>query len=45
MEGYNRQLRKITKPKTAFPTNETLLKILYLSIIDITKKWIQSISA
>ncbi|MCX0365763.1 IS256 family transposase, partial [Clostridium perfringens] len=43
MEGYNRQLRKVTKTKTAFPTDEALLKILYLVTIDITKKWVQSI--
>ena len=35
MEGYNRQLRKVTK--TTFPTDEALLKILYLTTIDITK--------
>ncbi|NGT68476.1 IS256 family transposase, partial [Clostridium perfringens] len=29
--------------KTAFPTDEALLKILYLVTIDITKKWVQSI--
>ncbi|EDT70733.1 ISSod4, transposase [Clostridium perfringens D str. JGS1721] len=43
MEGYNRQLRKVTKTKTAFPTDEALLKILYLATIYITKKWVQSI--
>ena len=43
MEGYNRQLRKVTKTKTAFPTDEALLKILYLATIDITKKWVQSV--
>ena len=43
MEGYNRQLRKVTKTKTAFPTDEALLKILYLATIDITKKLVQSI--
>ena len=43
MEGYNRQLRKVTKTKTSFPTDEALLKILYLATIDITKKWVQSI--
>ena len=43
MEGYNRQLRKVTKTKPAFPTDEALLKILYLATIDITKKWVQSI--
>ena len=41
MEGYNRQLRKVTK--TTFPTDEALLKILYLATIDITKKCVQSI--
>ncbi len=43
MEGYNRQLRKVTKTKTAFPIDESLLKILYLATIDITKKWVKSI--
>lgn len=38
MEGYNSQLRKVTKTKIAFPTDEALLKILYLATIDITKK-------
>lgn len=37
MDGYNRQLRKITKTKTVFPNDEALLKILYLATIDITK--------
>ncbi len=39
MEGYNRQLRKVTKNKTSFPTDEALLKILYLATIGITKNW------
>ncbi len=43
IEGYNRQLRKVTKTKTAFPTDEALLKILYLATMDISKKWVQSI--
>lgn len=33
------QLRKVTKSKTVFPTDDSLLKILYLAMIDITKKW------
>ena len=40
MEGYNRQLKKVIKTKTTFPTDEDLLKILYLAKIDITKKWV-----
>ena len=39
IEGFNRQLRKVTKSKTVFPSDESLLKMLYLAMIDITKKW------
>lgn len=39
IEGFNRQLRKVTKSKTVFPFDESLLKILYLAMMDITKKW------
>ena len=37
IEGFNRQLRKVTKSKTVFPTDESLLKMLYLAMMDITK--------
>ncbi len=39
IEGFNRQLRKVTKSKTVFPNDDSLLKMLYLAMIDITKKW------
>ena len=39
IEGYNRQLRKVTKNKAVFPTDDSLLKMLYLATVDITKKW------
>ena len=39
IEGFNRQLRKVTKAKSVFPTDESLFKMLYLAIMDITKKW------
>ncbi|GAB6084777.1 IS256 family transposase [Alkaliphilus crotonatoxidans] len=39
IESFNRQLRKVTKSKSIFPTDDSLLKMLYLSMIDITKKW------
>ena len=39
IESYHRQLRKVTKPKSVFPTDDSLLKILYLITVDITKKW------
>ena len=34
-----RQLRKVTKSKTVFPSDDSLLKMLYLATMDITKKW------
>ena len=38
IEGFNRQLRKVTKSKTVFPSDDSLLKMLYLATMDITKK-------
>lgn len=43
IESFNRQLRKVTKSKSIFPTDESLLKMLYLANVDITKKWTQRI--
>lgn len=39
IESFNRQLRKVTKAKSSFPTDDSLLKMLYLAMMDITKKW------
>lgn len=39
IENFNRQLRKVTKSKSVFPTDDSLLKMLYLAMIDTTKKW------
>ena len=39
IEGFNRQLRKVTKSKSVFPTDDSMLKTLYLAMMDITKKW------
>jgi len=39
IEGYHRQLRKVTKTKTAYPNDEALIKIVYLATMDIYKKW------
>lgn len=39
IENFNRQLRKVTKTRTIFPTDDALFKILYLAMVDITKKW------
>lgn len=39
IEGYHRQLRKVSKTKTSYPTDEALKKIIYLATIEATKKW------
>ena len=39
IEGFNRQLRKVTKSKSVFPNDESLFKMMYLAMRDITKKW------
>ena len=39
IEGFNRQLWKVTKSKSVFPTDDSLLKMLYLAMMDITRKW------
>lgn len=38
IEGFNRQLRKVTKSKALFPNDEALRKTLYLTTQDIVKK-------
>lgn len=39
IEGFNRQLRKLTKARAVFPTDDSLKKTLYLSTKDIIRKW------
>ncbi|MBM7567699.1 IS256 family transposase [Paenibacillus sacheonensis] len=39
IESYHRQLRKVTKGKSIFPTDEALLKMLYLATMDVVRKW------
>ena len=39
LEGFNRQLRKYTKIRSVFPTDESLRKSLYLSTMKIMEKW------
>lgn len=43
MESYNRQLRKVTKSKSVFPSDNSLHKSLYLATIDISDKWTQKV--
>jgi len=39
IENFNRQIRKITKTKSSFPTDDSLFKILYLIVMDESEKW------
>jgi len=39
IENFNRQLRKVTKTKSAFPSDDALMKVLYLVTMNVTGKW------
>lgn len=39
VEGYHRQVRKVTKTKGAFTNDIALLKLVYLATMNIQKKW------
>lgn len=39
IENFNRSIRKITKTKGSFPTDDSLFKILYLIVMDKSEKW------
>jgi putative transposase len=39
IESLNRSLRKVIKTKGAFPTDASIMKIFYLALTNISKKW------
>ena len=39
VEGFHRMLRKFTKTKTIYPTDDAVRKSVYLSIQEISRKW------
>jgi len=43
LEGFNRQVRKYTKVRVLFPTDESLNKCVYLATMEIMEKWSQPI--
>ncbi len=43
IENFNRQLRKVTKTKSAFVSDDALMKILYLVTMRVTEKWTRPI--
>ncbi|MDI9475238.1 MAG: IS256 family transposase [Natronincolaceae bacterium] len=38
-EAYHRMVRKFTKSKAVFPTDDSIRKVVFLSIKEIAKKW------
>jgi transposase-like protein len=44
IEGYHRQIRKVTKNKGAFPNEMSLLKLTYLATKRIEQKWTSPLS-
>ena len=39
VESLNMSLRKVTKARSSFPNDEAVLKLLYLALRNIAKKW------
>ena len=37
--GYAGEIKKIEKAKSVFPNDTSLMKILYLATMEVTKKW------
>lgn len=44
VEGYHRQVRKVTKTKGSFTNDMSLLKLVYLATKNISKKWISPLA-
>jgi transposase-like protein len=44
VEGFHRQVRKVTKTKGVFPNDMALLKLIYLATKNIAKKWTQPLN-
>jgi putative transposase len=45
IESLNRSLRKVIKTKGAFPSDQAILKIFYLALANISKKWTMPIQS
>ena len=43
VEGFHRQIRKVTKTKGAFTSDMALMKLIYLATENISKKWTQPV--
>ncbi|HDL7241199.1 TPA: transposase, partial [Yersinia enterocolitica] len=45
IESVHRQFRKLTKTKGAFPNENSLLKLLYLGLMNAQEKWTMPIQS
>jgi transposase-like protein len=45
IEGYHRQIRKVTKNKGVFTSDMALLKLIYLATMRISEKWTMSLQS
>ena len=43
VEANHRQIRRVTKTKSSFPSAEAARKLLYLAAVDIKRKWARPI--
>jgi transposase-like protein len=43
IESLNSSLRKVTQKRSAFPTDDSIYKVLYLAISNVSKKWTRPI--
>ena len=39
VESYHRAVRKFTKSKAIFPTDDSIRKVIYMSASEISRKW------
>jgi putative transposase len=43
IESLNMSLRKVTKTRSSFPNDDALLRLLYLALCNISKRWIRPV--
>ncbi|MDR1531627.1 MAG: transposase, partial [Clostridiales bacterium] len=43
VEAYHRMVRKFTKAKAIFPTDDSIRKVVFLSVREVAKKWTQPV--
>ena len=43
VEGYHRMVRKFTKSKSIFSTDDAIRKVVYMSVSEISKKWTMTV--